>query len=109
MLSTDNDSILFPQEFENIRDDETDNLPVGLTTDSLVSIYPNPATDYIEIKGLDDQDWLLIILDNKGVKVIGKTIDNVNNRINTDDLFPGMYYVLVSKEGKFHFDKIVIN
>ena len=73
--------------------------------DKNVTIYPNPASDVIYVKGDDIQ--YVEIYNSIGLKVISKNV-NDSESINIADLTSGLYFVKTSdKEGNVSTTKIV--
>jgi N-acetyl-anhydromuramyl-L-alanine amidase AmpD len=71
-----------------------------------VVFYPNPAKNYLSIKGVNSPISITII-DNSG-KICG------NHRINSDTQFPlnladGIYSLLISSDNSFKIERIVIS
>ncbi len=80
----------------------------SIAKDSQYLAYPNPATDYlvIEAVGSETADEITIL------DITGKTVfrtENViqNNRINLDDLNPGLY-ILSIRSGQSSYTKKVV-
>jgi len=81
-----------------------DNLANGAVT-----IYPNPATNFISISNTVKIDMIQII-DIEGRVVITKSAvnnDNMNN-IDVSSLAKGSYFVKVIANGKVDIQKIVV-
>lgn len=89
----------------------SDHLPVvfSLNTDIVLgtseneslsfSIYPNPANDFITIKGLPVGNYKAQIFDMSG-KVISNTISLKNPQLNVSHLESGIYFLsITSQEG----------
>ena len=59
-----------------------------------VSIYPSPATNFININFKLDKDIKLIqILNTTGMVVMNKEVENNENTIDISSLFPGVYFI----------------
>jgi hypothetical protein len=73
-----------------------------------VSIYPNPAVDFIEVNGLVGSSEILI-LDSAGRLVMKRISNKGSEKINLEQLTSGLYFVkLISEEDKNHVIKKVI-
>ena len=73
-----------------------------------VGIYPNPATDVMNISGLDNMNSSIDIIDNKG-RVVKSIPDFTKGRIDISNLEPGIYFVRIVND-KFNIvKKIVVN
>ncbi len=68
-----------------------------------ITLYPNPNTDFLEIKGLK-VDQLIKVYDVHGKQVLD-FIKN-GNRINTSSLSPGLYFLFVKGQRIVPFVKI---
>ncbi len=73
-----------------------------------VGIYPNPATEVLNISGLDNMNSSIDIIDNKG-RVVKSIPDFTKGRIDISNLEPGIYFVRIVND-KFNIvKKIVVN
>lgn len=69
-----------------------------------VSIYPNPATEYVDIKGIDFDQVLIYNLEGKEVR------RSATQRISVKGLHSGIHVMIVIKDGKeIHHQKLIIN
>ncbi len=81
---------------------------------SSLIIFPNPATDYLEVllmndKQLPEEISQLSIISTAGVQVVSKTVNMVRSTVNTSHISPGMYTIKVmSKSGKVLSKKLII-
>lgn len=57
---------------------------------SRINIYPNPANEKVTISGLEIPDGTLECTDVLGIKY---NVNIVNNKINTSNLYPGLYFI----------------
>ncbi len=71
-----------------------------------ISIYPNPAKDYIYIDNFENKKLSLLIYDSTGKKISGKTINNTTT-INCRHFLSGTYHFIVS-DGKTSVENTVI-
>lgn len=78
------------------------------TTYSTLRIYPNPATDQIQIESKEMiRSVELFSIDGKNIK---KTNTNTNNlNIRLDELRPGMYFLRVQTDNQLFTEKVVKN
>jgi hypothetical protein len=65
-------------------------LGLGENENCLVSVYPNPANDQINIEGCKHSPSFEII-DSKGQKISSHELEEGTNSISTKDLTPGLY------------------
>ena len=82
---------------------------VNETTQGLVKIYPNPATNVIKIELLHPEQFSAISLTD----VLGKEIINVDSpkaylELNTEGLKPGVYFVNCKQNGNKTVYKVLI-
>lgn len=77
---------------------------------SLVSVYPNPAKDQInvDLSSLNTTDATVKIMNANGMVVYEKATSDRNEAINTASFNKGMYMVQVSAGNKISNKKIVI-
>jgi hypothetical protein len=100
-----NPFIDFPKLAEHIWGTEmginwTGEEALGITTfnELSLSIYPNPASNIINIKGLDTKSKVRIY-DAIGRKVLESKIDTNNNTVNVSEL-NGIYLINIMKQEK---------
>jgi len=77
-----------------------DNLTLNFT------IYPNPASDFINIISASNTSKKIAIYDVIGKQVYQKNTSN--SRINISDLKAGLYFVKVAQDGKTMTRKLVV-
>jgi len=74
-----------------------------------ISVYPNPASDWVEVSGLDTSENVAI----KIYDTMGKQLSEVqlggSNRFNVEALSSGIYYVTVSEGQKSATKKLIAN
>jgi hypothetical protein len=75
-------------------------ISAGKVHNDLINIFPNPAHDFLLIKGYELQQ--LVILNISGTKLISKKITDSSEKIDISGLDPGYYliYVIDSKGSK---------
>jgi len=61
-----------------------------------VKVYPNPATDQIQLTGLDGKDETIYLFNTSGQEIIRqKNTSNTTIQMNISTLDNGLYYVLI--------------
>lgn len=74
------------------------DLSIGVEPVNKISVYPNPAKDYIEIKGLDDIPFRGKVYNLSGQKVISFSDSNI---VDVSSLLSGLYILrIVDNVGK---------
>jgi len=81
---------------------------VGLNniTETVIKMYPNPATDYIIIENAKDAEMKLY--DMIGRLITSNTISEIDENINISNFDAGVYFVVVSKEGENFSKKLIV-
>ncbi len=66
-----------------------------ITEENEFMLYPNPAQSFINVEysSLPDDDTRIEILDGSGRMVHSQNAANTTNRIDFNNLAPGMYYL----------------
>jgi hypothetical protein len=73
-------------------------------------IYPNPATDYIVIKPMADDNYRVSIYNAAGALVYyNENADNNELRIDTDSWVPGTYHVIAEMGQERNSVKIILS
>ncbi len=65
-----------------------------------ISVYPNPAKNYVCIKGEDDLGAIVNIQSITGILIKSQVIDSGTNQIDISRLVAGTYFVVVTKDNK---------
>jgi PKD repeat protein len=78
-------NIPFLQIISNVKENISDN----------ISVYPNPANDYIFINS-SKTDKLATIYNSLGIKIMEHNL--LNNKINISELKPGLYLIEIDNE-----------
>ena len=74
-------------------------------SESIIQLFPNPFTDFIEITGAEDAEKV-IITDITGRVVISRPL--VSTRLDTSALPQGVYIIYLERNGlRHHIDKII--
>lgn len=79
------------------------NICTGVTelTNSSLSVYPNPTSNFLNIEFLNIPDKGVVELYNTiGELMFSEKLNNKNNTINTSQLNYGMYYIRVVENNK---------
>lgn len=72
------------------------------------SIYPNPASDFIIVKGVTSKHAILQITNMIGRVVKQEVLNNSVQRIKVSDLYKGIYFVTIFTDKYKQTEKIVI-
>ncbi len=81
-----------------------------LSTDKAVTIFPNPAKDYIQIKSLSKPIVRIILTDFYGKSVIRKEGNDYSTRIETTEMNTGIYLIqLQLEDGELITQKMIID
>jgi hypothetical protein len=80
-------------------------LSSNVATDNLISVFPNPATDYVQVKAKGAIDTIKIY------SLVGvlKKVATEGDNIDISDLSKGMYVIIIDTEGKQVASKLVID
>jgi hypothetical protein len=73
-------------------------------TTASINIYPNPATDFIQVKGIEGQAKLKIT-DLTGKIYVNQTVTG-NSQLDVRKLKSGLYIVSITSAGKNNTFKI---
>lgn len=73
-----------------------------------VAVYPNPATDLIQINNSENQTIQAELLDANGRVVKSISIKKGLNSINAEDLNSGVYFLKMSSSDKLQVKRIVV-
>jgi hypothetical protein len=75
-------------------------------------IYPNPATDFIEIslENTNNINLKLNILNTSGISVLNRYLfDSSSLKISTENLQPGIYFIVISDNETQKIKQLVIS
>ena len=62
----------------------------------IISVYPNPTTEYFNIDLGSDESFLMQLYDASGRQVRMSKIDKSSSRVDTSTMEPGSYLVRIS-------------
>lgn len=73
-----------------------------------INLIPNPAVDFIEIRGAKSQVSELTVFNQMGQRVKAP-FDSRSQRIDLSHLATGLYFIEISSEGKKQIQKLIKN
>lgn len=86
----------------------TTSLGTSETISSEITMYPNPASDKIYVKGLNSSLGTIEIINAEGRKVLEAEV-NSDKSVDISALVPGIYYVTLKSEGiKVYSQKLIV-
>ena len=90
--------------------DEGEEMGVNESIDVVYNIFPNPATDYINISSSMDANATVTFSNIAGqtVKVVNTNLTTGSNTIAVNDLTSGVYFCTVTANGYSHTTKVVV-
>ncbi|MBE9467574.1 MAG: DUF333 domain-containing protein [Bacteroidetes bacterium] len=76
--------------------------------DASFKIYPNPASDYVNISLPENSENVHVTIYNMtGSAIRNITIDSNSNRINVSDIASGVYSIIINDGNKIITDKLI--
>lgn len=72
-----------------------------------LNLVPNPASNWVSIPGLSDEEGILTVFDMAGRQVMQQNTNRYTNEIQIRDWTPGVYVFRLSTEGKVFSGKLV--
>ncbi len=72
-----------------------------------ISIYPNPANDFLQIEFAENNIHKLVIKDIKGSSIFEKTNPNQNETLDLSDYVSGLYIISIQTDKEILTTKIV--
>jgi hypothetical protein len=72
-----------------------------------LNLVPNPASDWVSIPGLSEEEGILTVFDMAGRQLMQQNINRYTNEIQIRDWMPGVYVFRLSTEGKVFSGKLV--
>ena len=87
-----------------------DNVNENIAKDVVYNIFPNPATDFVNISSSMDADATITFTNLAGqtVKVVSQRLTAGDTSININDLTSGVYFCTVNANGYSHTSKVVV-
>jgi len=83
------------------------NVGVNEATQNVVSIYPNPANDVVNVK-MDNTINKIAVVNMNGQVVTESVINNIEGSINTSSIANGMYFLRIETANGITMNKIQI-
>src|SRR5690554_2072423 len=82
---------------------------LGLEEDELkgISVYPNPITDELNINNENGALLSVEMVDAKGSVIVSSQVESKEIKLNTSDLKPGVYVLIVRSEKSLRMIKVV--
>jgi hypothetical protein len=75
-----------------------------------IKVYPNPATDFINIENLDGKSLNIKVLDGLGREIIGQTKTSENNvKIPIRNVSTGTYFIQIQDQKQTIYRKVIVN
>lgn len=74
---------------------------------SWLQVYPNPASEYIHVKGIDNEPAKFRLYTLSGVQIFERDVVKENYKILLGDLQPGMYIMEFSSENRLYREQLV--
>ncbi len=81
-------------------------ISVAFNGKSMITIYPNPATVYILIDGM--QQGISIEINDASGKLVKRMLSNASNRYSVKDLRTGMYFIKILDKENTTISKLII-
>ena len=85
-----------------------DNSGIEETMNNMFNVYPNPATDMINVSFNEVVNGTVSIINIAGKEVLSATVNGAQTSISTTTLSSGVYYVQVNNGNSTQIDKIVV-
>jgi len=96
--------------FVNINENQIVN---GISDFNLlnISVYPNPANNVVNVSfsNLPETGTEITIMDINGREIIRRTVENMNETMNIQQLSDGMYLVKIQLNNNFKIQKLIKN
>mgnify|MGYP001345681595 CR=1 FL=1 len=86
----------------------SDDSGIEETVSNMFSVYPNPATDMINVSFNETVNGTVSIVNIAGKEVLSATVNGAQTSISTAELSSGVYYVQVNNGNLTQVDKIVV-
>jgi Concanavalin A-like lectin/glucanases superfamily/HYR domain/Secretion system C-terminal sorting domain/Lectin C-type domain/SprB repeat len=83
---------------------------LGKKENTEIKVYPNPATDFINIENLDSNKLNIRVLDELGREIISQTKSNDTNvKIPIGNISTGTYFIQIQNQKQTIYRKVVVN
>jgi uncharacterized surface protein with fasciclin (FAS1) repeats len=74
-----------------------------------LGIFPNPASDRIQLSGFDDaKEGMLRIINTSGVEVENRFVNNLSESIDISRLDQGAYFLIVETKSRRYAQKLLV-
>jgi len=73
-----------------------------------VEIYPNPASDFLQVNNQSDKNCAMDLIDLSGKLMLSSTITQGLNNISLREFGSGIYFIRLSQGSDIQFEKLVI-
>lgn len=81
---------------------------VGESNENLdLFVYPNPTSDRVEIRNLENSVYEVSIYDNLGNVVFSGTVTNGNSVVSLESLYTGVYHLRVTNSNGVFYSKVI--
>ncbi len=94
-------------ELPALAEDKSEGSQLSNEIHSYFTLYPNPATDVLNITLLNNQIANVTIYNILGVKVIDVILNDTNSEINISELSSGSYIVIMNDGQKEFTTKFI--
>jgi hypothetical protein len=78
-----------------------------ITGEQIFTVFPNPSSDYIEIRFMDDYTGSIQVLNDMGLLILSQKGQGKMNRINMHGLAKGMYFIKIQADERCYQQKII--
>jgi len=84
-------------------------VPAGIEDELMgVSVYPNPAYEYINIEAAGFESMNAMVYDLRGIKILSKSISGENKRIDISNLKTGIYLLKLESDLRTTTTRVLI-
>ncbi len=81
---------------------------VGESKENLdLFVYPNPTSDRVEIRNLENANYEVSIFDNLGNVVFSGTITKGNSVVSLESLYMGVYHLRITNSNGVFYSKVI--
>jgi uncharacterized surface protein with fasciclin (FAS1) repeats len=97
------DAVLLPPAVTSLDDNSIENAEIA--------IYPNPASDYLNVglNGIETEGLKIRIINASGTIFNEFVMNSTNERLDISSLSPGFYYLLISDNDSVSSLKFIVN